>query len=315
MNENHPFLSICIVAYNHEKYIRTCLNSVLTQKVDFAIEILVGNDCSRDKTADIIKNEYGKRVSLIDRKENIGLCANLLDLFMQARGKYVYPFSGDDFFLVDYAFQKQVDFLERNPEYFSVSARNSTFIESTKEFKKATGLFGEYTILDFLRKGNVPCVLGTMRNIFRMEYPNNIFLQKGAKNNEEIKYWVYTLDHGKKYIFKEEMTTYRLVEKGGNNYNSTRSLIERTRDYLEDLKVVEKKYGNQYNFKPYRMMLLNNHCLHMSRKCKDLLRFMYVLSVKDKMELILYKIYLKFHRYQNPDSWTKTEYLIKKTTI
>lgn len=311
MREDCPVLSVCIVTYNHEKYIKNCIDSILAQRVDFTIEILIGNDCSTDKTAAIVKKEYGERIILIDRKENIGLCANLYDLFLRARGKYVYPFSGDDFFVVDYAFQKQVNFLERNSKYFSASARNCTFMENKHEYRMATGIFGKYTILDFLKKGEVPCVLGTMRNIFRAEYPNNIFLQKGAKNNEEIKFWVYTLDHGEKYIFKEGMTAYRLVEKGGNNYNSTRSLVERTRDYLTDLEIVQKEYGTKYNFKPYRMLLLNNHCLHMSGNYKTLLKFMHVLSFKDKMELVFYKIYLKFHRYQNPDTWSKAEYLVK----
>ena len=46
-----PVLSVCVVSYNHEKYIKECMDSILGQKVDFEVEILVGNDCSTDRTA------------------------------------------------------------------------------------------------------------------------------------------------------------------------------------------------------------------------------------------------------------------------
>ena len=47
-------LSVCIVTYNHEKYIKQCIDSILQQKVEFPIEILIGNDCSTDNTACIL---------------------------------------------------------------------------------------------------------------------------------------------------------------------------------------------------------------------------------------------------------------------
>ena len=105
-------LSFCLVTYNHEKYILECLESIFKQKGNFKMEILVGNDCSQDATAQLIKDNYGDRVNLIDRKENLGLCKNLYDLFLRAKGRYVYMFSGDDYIKDEYMLQKQVDFLE-----------------------------------------------------------------------------------------------------------------------------------------------------------------------------------------------------------
>ena len=74
-------LSVCVVSYNHEKYIEECLNHILGQKFDFSIEILVGDDCSTDNTVQIIKRKYGDRVTIIERRENLGLCKNMYDLF------------------------------------------------------------------------------------------------------------------------------------------------------------------------------------------------------------------------------------------
>jgi len=47
-------VSIMITAYNHEKFIAQALDSVLMQKTDFDYEIIIGEDCSTDKTRDIL---------------------------------------------------------------------------------------------------------------------------------------------------------------------------------------------------------------------------------------------------------------------
>lgn len=136
-------LSFCLVTYNHEKYILECLESIFKQKVNFKMEILVGNDCSQDATAQLIKDNYGDRVNLIDRKENLGLCKNLYDLFLRAKGRYVYMFSGDDYIKDEYMLQKQVDFLEEHPEYFSASARNLNYNQAKDSFSESGIDFGD----------------------------------------------------------------------------------------------------------------------------------------------------------------------------
>jgi glycosyltransferase involved in cell wall biosynthesis len=57
---NKPLLSICCVTYNHENYIRQCFDGFVMQQTTFEFEILVHEDASTDKTAQIIK-EYEKK--------------------------------------------------------------------------------------------------------------------------------------------------------------------------------------------------------------------------------------------------------------
>lgn len=113
-----PVLSVCVVSYNHEKYIKECMDSILAQKIDFEAEILVGNDCSTDRTAEILDKEYGNKITVINRKENMGLCANMRDLFLRAKGKYIFFFSGDDFLYRDDVFERQVDFFGKKSTIF-----------------------------------------------------------------------------------------------------------------------------------------------------------------------------------------------------
>lgn len=306
-------LSFCLVTYNHEKYILECLESIFKQKVNFKMEILVGNDCSQDATAQLIKDNYGDRVNLIDRKENLGLCKNLYDLFLRAKGKYVYMFSGDDYIKDEYMLQKQVDFLEKHPEYFSVSARNLNYNQAKDSFSESGIDFGDYTIVDFFVDGKIPCIYGTMRNVFAMDQAKNYFLPLGAKNNEEVKMWLYTMDQGKKYIFEDYMTVYRFVnQKGASNYFSNMTYLKLFTDYYQDILMLEPIYGKKYNLKPYKLITMNKYCNLMSDSIKSFLTFMRTLKLRDAISLITYKLYLKTHRYQIPAKWHTEEYIVKQ---
>ena len=306
-------LSFCLVTYNHEKYILECLESIFKQKVNFKMEILVGNDCSQDATAQLIKDNYGDRVNLIDRKENLGLCKNLYDLFLRAKGRYVYMFSGDDYIKDEYMLQKQVDFLEEHPEYFSASARNLNYNQAKDSFSESGIDFGDYTIVDFFMDGKIPCIYGTMRNVFAKDQANNYFLPLGAKNNEEVKMWLYTMDQGKKYIFEDYMTVNRFVnQKGASNYFSNMTYLKLFTDYYQDILMLEPVYGKKYNLKPYKLITMNKYCNLMSDSIKSFFTFMRTLKLGDAISLIAYKLYLKTHHYQVPAKWYTEEYIVKQ---
>lgn len=306
-------LSFCLVTYNHEKYILECLESIFKQKVNFKMEILVGNDCSQDATAQLIKDNYGDKVNLIDRKENLGLCKNLYDLFLRAKGRYVYMFSGDDYIKDEYMLQKQVDFLEEHPEYFSASARNLNYNQAKDSFSESGIDFGDYTIVDFFMDGKIPCIYGTMRNVFAKDQANNYFLPLGAKNNEEVKMWLYTMDQGKKYIFEDYMTVYRFVnQKGASNYFSNMTYLKLFTDYYQDILMLEPVYGKKYNLKPYKLITMNKYCNLMSDSIKSFFTFMRTLKLGDAISLIAYKLYLKTHHYQVPAKWYTEEYIVKQ---
>lgn len=308
-----PMLSVCVVSYNHEKYIKQCMDSILSQKIDFEMEILVGNDCSTDRTAEILEQEYGDRITVINRKENLGLCGNIRDLFLRARGKYVFLFSGDDFLYVKDMFAKQVAFLEEHPEYFSVSARNYNYIQSENKYLESRIKCGDYTIEDFLTDGSIPCIQGTMRNVFKEDRENNEFLTWGARNNEEIKLWIYVLDKGKKYIFDECMHVYRYVnDKEADNYCSKRGYLDLFTDYYGDFRVVESVWGKKYNFKPLRLQIINKYLLLLGDNWKNIIMLLKNISINDLFNLLFFKIYLKTHHYQKPEKWKVHGYLVKE---
>lgn len=93
-------VSIHMLTYNHESYIRAALDSVFSQKCDFLYEVVIGDDCSTDGTTAIVE-EYIKsgegRIRLLVNTQNIGMHANYEQTLMRCRGEYVAFLEGDDY--------------------------------------------------------------------------------------------------------------------------------------------------------------------------------------------------------------------------
>ncbi|MCS4101412.1 glycosyltransferase family 2 protein [Salinibacter ruber] len=123
-----PLLTVLLTTYNHADYIRKAIESVLMQEVDFPMEIVLGDDDSSDGTREICI-EYAEqhpdliRLQLHHRENNHRLYGRPTHLFqywyntLSARGKYIAPLSGDDYWTVSGKLQKQVSLLEQNTNY------------------------------------------------------------------------------------------------------------------------------------------------------------------------------------------------------
>ena len=121
---NTPLVSICCITYNHAPFIQKCLDGFLMQQTDFPIEILIHDDCSTDGTTDIIKEYAAQYPDLIfPLYEEVNQYqqgkATEIDFYnyRRARGKYIAYCEGDDYWTDPLKLQKQVDFMEANPEY------------------------------------------------------------------------------------------------------------------------------------------------------------------------------------------------------
>ena len=115
----NPLLSILCITYNHDKFIGEAIDSWLEQKIDFKIEIIIGDDCSTDNTVLEIKKylKSNNHIKLIERTKNIGFMNNFIDTYKQCNGKYIAICEGDDYWSDKNKLQMQVDFLENNKDY------------------------------------------------------------------------------------------------------------------------------------------------------------------------------------------------------
>ena len=115
-----PLLSVCLITYNHENYIRQAIEGVLMQQVNFNWELIIADDFSTDGTRAILKEyqqQHPNHIRLILQQKNVGAAQNWFDLMKTPQSKYIAYFEGDDYWIDPNKLQKQVDFLEQNQNF------------------------------------------------------------------------------------------------------------------------------------------------------------------------------------------------------
>jgi glycosyltransferase involved in cell wall biosynthesis len=113
-----PVLSVLMMTYNHESYIREAVESVLNQNLPFSWELVVGNDASTDRTAEILDEMAAgdARIRVIHHEENMGLHRNYVYLIQQCNGEFVALLEGDDYWIDTEKCLLQVRLLKENPQ-------------------------------------------------------------------------------------------------------------------------------------------------------------------------------------------------------
>ena len=144
-------VSVIVPVYNLEDFIGPCLESLVTQRCNFAFEVIVANDCSTDNSLSII-NEYVTRypsiVRLIDNEQNLRLAKNMKALLAAATGEYIAYVDGDDLALPG-KLQRQSDFLDANPDCGLVYHESEIFDSDSGESK---GLY----VRDYYNRQYIP---------------------------------------------------------------------------------------------------------------------------------------------------------------
>ncbi len=109
-----PKVSVWMITFNHERFVAQAIESVLMQKTEFPVELVIGEDCSTDGTRAICEHyarEYPGRVRLLPSERNLGMQANARRTLEACSGKYIAMCEGDDYWTDPQKLQKQVDIL------------------------------------------------------------------------------------------------------------------------------------------------------------------------------------------------------------
>jgi len=130
-------ISVIITSYNHERYIKQCVESILEQKGNFNLEIILGDDCSTDKTPEILEQYsemYPNTFKRMPNKDNIGITKNLKRCLDACTGEYIAICEGDDYWTDAYKLQKQKDLLELHRDYSMCFSALMVYFETTNTF-------------------------------------------------------------------------------------------------------------------------------------------------------------------------------------
>lgn len=114
-----PLVSVCVTTYNHEPYLAAALDSILAERCDFGVEIILGEDCSSDGTLAICREyaeRYPEKITLIASHENVGWRENYRRCVEAASGKYIAFCDGDDYWCDEHHLADEVALMEQNEE-------------------------------------------------------------------------------------------------------------------------------------------------------------------------------------------------------
>lgn len=224
-----PLVSVLMITYNHEQYIRQALESVFTQQTEFEFEVVIGEDCSTDNTRSIIREfeaKYPDRLFPVYHTKNVGMIRNSYEFcYPKLRGKYAAFLEGDDFWTDPQKLQKQVDFLEQNPSYslcyhsFGVINERDIIVDlKYLENKNVAPPDNRCDLEYYLRYKNIK----TLTVVFRMSsiVPaelHRVMFDSPAPTSGDIPLFFLLLSEGDGFFLNEIMGVYRLHSEGITN--------------------------------------------------------------------------------------------------
>lgn len=251
-----PIVSICCITYNHEKYIKQCIDGFLMQKTDFCFEIIIHDDASTDKTANIIRQyvKKSKRIKPILRKTNIKSTGVAVFPFTieKAEGKFIAFCEGDDYWTDPYKLQKQVNILNNNCD---IDICSHSAIKYDEVLKQTTGITGDNGSKERIipakevinRFGLVAPMASIMIRNKKIEDFNSL-TSNGVYGGHGIMQVLWSHPNGLLYI-PESMSTYRVNSAG----SVTKTILNNKKFYLkvlvkriESFRLLDEYFNHKY---------------------------------------------------------------------
>lgn len=252
-----PKLSLIVPTYNHSKFIAQMLEGALMQKTDFDFEIVIGDDASTDDNALIIQEYTQKYPSIIKaflHSKNLGPTEprelggknNVGFLFGQSKGEYIALCEGDDFWTDPLKLQKQVDFLDQNPEYALCHHQ----LEVIYEDNSPSHLFNPDNQLDSSKIDDLLAdnswILGTASTIFKNVFTDGMPDWWWKTASGDLGIFIEVARFGKIKYLAETMGAYRKHRGGMTNIHTPQNRFF-LNNRMEMFQHLNEYLGNEYH--------------------------------------------------------------------
>jgi glycosyltransferase involved in cell wall biosynthesis len=308
---NDILVSICCITYNHEKYIKDALDSFIMQKTNFNFEILIHDDASTDKTAEIIREYELRHPNLIkpiyqaENQYSKGVKVGKFNI-ERAQGKYIAVCEGDDYWIDPYKLQKQVDYMSANPECL-MCVHASYKVNVGREIVGEIRPYHENKVIPprdiIMTSGNF---IPTSSYFYKRDDLKNrpYFCQISPVGDYALN--LLCISQGSIHYIDEFMSAYRINVPGSYLYRQRRSSDEarvKSRQQRIRMLVEFNKYSN-YRFDAYIKEKIRNiqFEIHLIQKDLTIIKSQYrdryySLSIKSRIAIHMRKYFPLIHNF------------------
>jgi glycosyltransferase involved in cell wall biosynthesis len=202
MNETNPAISVIMPVYNAGKYVKEAIESISNQTFS-DWELIIIDDCSTDNSVEIIQSFHDKRIIFLKNEINLGVSKTSNRGMRIARGKFLTRMDADDISLPD-RFKKQVEFLEKHPDYV-LCASNVQMFGAKQDF---FSLPAEDQLLKIALLYQNPFVNSSV--LIRSKDCKKYLYNETFPFAEDYELWINLKEEGKFASIPEVLTKYRL---------------------------------------------------------------------------------------------------------
>ena len=265
-------VSICCTVYNHEKYLRKCLDGFVMQKTNFAYEVLIHDDASTDHSADIIREyeqKYPNIIKPIYQTENQyskGVRISWVYQYPRARGKYIALCEGDDYWCDENKLQAQFDAMEEHPEVVFCACRVQEVSEDDTPKERfypqeeiQTKQLSQNEVFELIiSENNYP--FQTSSYFIKKEMVDSLVSEQPkfvlASPVGDVPLILFCLSHGEFIYINRVMSHYRLG--GIGSWNSRQTNESRINNYLSGIAMLSLyEVYTKHSFSDYIEKLIN----------------------------------------------------------
>lgn len=247
--KNDIMVTVCIMTYNQEKWIRQTLDSVLSQQTDYPYEVIIGEDHGTDGTRAICQ-EYAdkyKNVMLLPSEKNLGVTANWIQCVRAGKGKYIMTCAGDDWWHNPNKIQMQVDYMEIHPECVLLHTDYDCINDNTGEichnYNASRDIVPPSTNQQMAIRGGKliisPLTSCIRRDAMERYVPMDKFIELDFPREDWPTYLILSA-HGEMHYVPVSTATYRV---GHESITNTRNYDKIRKRYEQDKRMTEYLYA------------------------------------------------------------------------
>jgi glycosyltransferase involved in cell wall biosynthesis len=206
---NELSVDVLMMTYNHEAYIQEAIEGVLNQKTNFKVRLIIGNDCSTDKTIQVCQKytkQYPNQIELVHQEFNIGHHKNFIEIYKRTNATYIALCEGDDYWTDPNKLQKQIDILEANPSYIICFHAIDELREDGSISRSNTNQTQITDVKDLIKGWYINTATYVFRNSRRIQFPEWFFEVKAT----DLCFHILIAEAGGEiYYIDEVMAVYR----------------------------------------------------------------------------------------------------------